>query len=231
MLKTIYSLNDRSDLIDWNKVRNHYEQIILELDSTEYSETEGHESFSLRGSDNKWSADHKHRKLALVDGDVFDGYEYSKENCQSSDSGVPCPPENLDRLCNKYDVLGSMRDCVEACEPAICCIHAAPPSTNDVAPNCNSDQNCARYNYCYIAWWKLHDTVGPHSFLRVEQTDDFYDVTDNEFRPNAIENPFFGQLFYHHWDNIEPIIDAGTTSGGNFNADLIFTNPEFWDPA
>ena len=184
---------------------------------------------SIRGSDNN---DTYHRNLAKVDGDIFGGYEYSKGNCpKAGKEGVPCAPKNLDRLCNKYDRdSGSFEACVDACEPAICCIHSAPARTNDLAPTCNKDENCAQYNYCYIAWWKLHDTLGPHTYYMVEQTDDFFDMEGEPFNANDKDDEFTGQLFYHHWNDIDPIVEEGTLPGGKFRANRIFNDPDFWDP-
>ena len=54
------------------------------------------------------------------DGDVFDGYEYAKGSNwdTAGDGAVPCTPDNLQSLCNKYDqASGSFRACLNACKP------------------------------------------------------------------------------------------------------------------
>ncbi|KAL7470886.1 hypothetical protein ACHAXS_011164 [Conticribra weissflogii] len=170
------------------------------------------------------------RAGSTFDGDVFDAYEYSPGNCPDAGSlGVPCAPENIAALCNKYDRdNGSFRDCLAACEPGFCCVHDADRELNFLAPNCNTDENCAQYAYCYIAWWKLHDTIGPALFLQIEQDDEFYDVNADEISDYQNENPFFQQVLLHHFDDIQVIIDDGTVDN-EFNADRIFLDPNYWE--
>ena len=36
---------------------------------------------------------------------------------------IPCAPDNLHQLCNKYDPAGSFAACFDACKPSFCCIH------------------------------------------------------------------------------------------------------------
>ncbi|KAL9190042.1 hypothetical protein ACHAXT_007253 [Thalassiosira profunda] len=170
-----------------------------------------------------------HRRLAQFDGDVFNGYNYNKGRCPNAGSlGVPCAPPNLAVLCNKYDrTNGSFRACLDACKPAFCCIHDAPREENYLAPNCNSDENCAQYNYCYIAWWKLHDTVGPALFLRVEQDDEFYDVDAEDIESDSTGDEFFTGVLLHHFDDIDEVIADGTENN-EFNADRIFLDEEYW---
>ena len=164
-----------------------------------------------------------------IDSAVFDAYEYSKGSCPDAGQlGVPCAPDNLSSLCNKYDrTTGSFRECLNACKPAFCCIHDAPPDLNFLAPNCNADSNCAQYNYCYIAWWKLHDTIGPALFLRVEQDDDFYDIDAEEIQEDSTGDQFFTQVLLHHFDDINQVIVDGTVDN-EFNADRIFLDEEYW---
>ena len=172
--------------------------------------------------------------LNNIDGEVFDGYEYTKGSCPNPGSrGVPCAPTNISSLCNKYDRSnGSFRACLDACKPAFCCIHDAPRDRNFLAPNCNDDENCPQYNYCYIAWWKLHDTVGPALFLRVEQDDEFYDVDAEEIQEDSTGDEFFTQVLLHHFDDINEVIEDGTVDlpggGSEFNADRIFLDEEYW---
>ncbi|KAL7534158.1 hypothetical protein ACHAXR_005684 [Thalassiosira sp. AJA248-18] len=168
-----------------------------------------------------------------IDKAVFDAYEYSNGACPNAGSlGVPCAPNDLPKLCNKYGKKGSFRECLNACKPAFCCIHDAPPSNNpnpnlSDLENCNTDENCAQYNYCYIAWWKLHDTVGPALFLRVEQDDEFYDVDAGEIESDSTGDTFFTQLLLHHFDDINQVIQDGTEDN-EFNADRIFLDEDYW---
>lgn len=165
-----------------------------------------------------------------VDKDAFDFYQYSTGNCPDAGSlGVPCAPANIQEVCNKYDRdNGSFSACMEMCEPSICCIHDASRTLNFLASNCNTDENCDQYAYCYIAWWKLHDTIGPALFLRVEQDDEFYDMNAEDIDPENSVGTFFQQVLLHHWDDIQIIVDAGT-EGQEFDAARVFLDPEFWD--
>lgn len=166
----------------------------------------------------------------IVDGDVFDGYEYSRGNCPNDGSlGVPCAPINLSGLCNKYNRRrGSFRACLDACTPAFCCIHDAPPDLNTLAPNCNADENCPQYNYCYIAWWKLHDTVGPALLLRVEQDDTFFDIPAEDIEEDVSNDPLYIQVLLHHFDDIEQVITDGRDGTDEFDADRIFFDEDYW---
>lgn len=46
------------------------------------------------------------------------------------------------------------------CDTQFCCTHDA--TNNPQAPTCKDEPNCRNYIPCYIVWWKLEDTVGPH---------------------------------------------------------------------
>eukprot|EP00545_Synedropsis_sp_CCMP1620_P011947 CAMPEP_0119024668 /NCGR_PEP_ID=MMETSP1176-20130426/32292_1 /TAXON_ID=265551 /ORGANISM="Synedropsis recta cf, Strain CCMP1620" /LENGTH=360 /DNA_ID=CAMNT_0006980027 /DNA_START=116 /DNA_END=1198 /DNA_ORIENTATION=- len=177
-------------------------------------------------------------RVTPPDDDEFIGmpipvYRYNPgTNCGApSGSGVPCAPDNLRELCNKE--AGKFSDCLEACIPSFCCIHDAPPATNTIAPNCNEDPNCAEYAYCYIVWWKFHDTIGPATKLQVEQTDDFFDIDADFIEGDVTGSAFYQELLLHHFDDSQEIIDAGTVAINStldiFDSDLIFLNPEFWD--
>ncbi len=174
---------------------------------------------------------HRHRRLQGndIDGDVFDGYEYDQGACPNAGSlDVPCAPLNLSSICNKYDsVSGSFKECLEACKPAFCCIHDAPRETNYLSPNCNTDENCPQYSYCYIVWWKLHDTVGPALFMRVDQDDKFYDGAEDVINTDIAEDPFMTQVLLHHFDDIDRVIEDGTVDN-EFDADRIFLDEEYW---
>lgn len=108
----------------------------------------------------------------------------------------------------------------------------APPGTNFIAPNCNTDVNCAQYAFCYIVWWKLHDTIGPATFLRLEQTDDFFDATAQFVQGDVTNLEFYREMLFHHFNDAQQIIDLGTVQVGNmleFNSDRIFLNSTYWD--
>jgi len=118
------------------------------------------------------------------------GYNFGRGACPSAgSSGVPCAPDDLPAMCDKYSDMGSFRSCFEACKPSFCCIHDA--QNNDRAVPCPGDENCSQYSYCYIVWWKLHDTVGPASYLQLEQADDFFDIQANEVRGDVTGDGFF----------------------------------------
>lgn len=159
---------------------------------------------------------------------------YSYSPCQDS-GNIPCAPDNLKERCTKGETVdgqsSSFTDCFDACEESFCCIHDAPDS-NLLAQNCNQDPNCAGYAYCYILWWKFHNTIGPATELRLEGNDDFFDIDANDIPTEVTGLEFFQELLFHHFDNYDEIIAAGTITDaeGNqsFNSDLIFLNPEYW---
>jgi len=166
----------------------------------------------------------------------LDIYKYTTGNCPNAGKlNVPCAQKlNLRRVCDKYDELGSFRTCWQRCKPSFCCIHDADPVINPTAGSCSSDENCAQYAYCYIVWWKFHDTIGPAIYLNLDQNDDFFDVENTEVRDNEtawnnpIEKPFYDQLFKNHWNNISYIIE-NTTGDGIFNHHAVFDNEDLWD--
>jgi len=171
-------------------------------------------------------------KLSFVD-----VYKYKTGSCPEAGSlGVPCAEElNLRKVCDKYDKYGSFRRCWESCKPSFCCIHDADPSLNPDAASCSADENCAQYAYCYIVWWKFHDTIGPAIYVRLEQaSDDFFDVKTEEVRENVtawndpVDKPFYDQLFKHHWDNISYIIE-NSTGDGIFDHHAVFDSKRLWD--
>lgn len=241
MIQTAISVNKLGDSIDWDEQRDKFRETVRhdlsgsrsasgeEVDESEKS----FDASNLRNNQDTNQITKSSRRLQSasdIDGDVFDQYEYSSGNCPDPGSlGVPCAPTNLAQLCNKYDRdVGSFRACFEACGPAFCCIHDADRELNSKAPNCNTDENCAAYNYCYIAWWKLHDTIGPALFLRLEQDDAFYDIAGEEVVSDVTGDPVFEQILLHHFDDLNVIIEAGTVDN-EFNADRIFLDPEYWD--
>ena len=91
----------------------------------------------------------------------------------------------------------------------------------------NSSRNLAPY--CYIAWWKLADTIGPAIYLKVEQDDDFYDISADELEGDQTDYDFFQQFSLHHWGDIDMIVVAGTDSHGDFKTSTIFSDPDYWD--
>lgn len=158
----------------------------------------------------------------------FKDFTYGLGNCPNNGSqGVPCSPDGLKEMCDKYDrANGSFRSCYEACQPAFCCAHDA--KNNYLAEPCQTDENCAQYSWCYIAWWKLHDTIGPASYLLIEQNDDWFDITDEEIEGDKTGSTFWNQILLHHFDNIQDIIDYEESVNGVFNTKNVFDNPEYW---
>lgn len=167
---------------------------------------------------------------------------YSYSPCQNTVDGLPCAPEDLRERCTKgatiidddgTSVSSSFSACFDACEPSFCCIHDAPPDTNSLSPNCNQNPNCSEYAYCYIVWWKFHNTIGLATELRLEGNDDFYDIDANDIPTEVTGLEFFQKLLFHHFDNSDEIIAAGTVQNDDgtlsFSSDLIFLDPNFWD--
>lgn len=246
IIKKAYAITQLGDAIDWEKQRDGFRDTVLR-DAEHKRRNDGNDDVydgktddTLNG-DNIVSSSNEPKSLRTgnnlqtsrrlnIDGDVFDRYEYSKGACPKKGSlGVPCAPDNLAEVCNKYDRdNGSFRACFDACAPGFCCIHDADRELNFLAPNCNTDENCAAYNYCYIAWWKLHDTIGPALFLQLEQDDTFYDIEADEIASDVTGDPLFNEILLHHFDDIQQIINDGTVNG-EFNADNIFLDPEYWD--
>eukprot|EP00547_Thalassionema_nitzschioides_P002145 CAMPEP_0194212462 /NCGR_PEP_ID=MMETSP0156-20130528/12385_1 /TAXON_ID=33649 /ORGANISM="Thalassionema nitzschioides, Strain L26-B" /LENGTH=302 /DNA_ID=CAMNT_0038940297 /DNA_START=87 /DNA_END=995 /DNA_ORIENTATION=+ len=150
-------------------------------------------------------------------------YNYDAGNCPESGSqGVPCAPSDLSKSCNKKS--GQLSRCLTACLPSFCCIHDTPAETNGFAANCNTDENCAQYAPCYIAWWKLQDMVGPATELQLAQNDDFFDV--DILQDVTTDEEFYQQLLFHHFEDIQPILDL-FQAGNDINE--IFEMPEVWD--
>ena len=113
-----------------------------------------------------------------------------------------------------------------------------PFYTIQYAPNCNTDENCAQYNWCYIAWWKLQDTIGPALFLRIEQNaDEWFDIDNEEIASDVTGDEFFQPFLLHFFGDIDEVIEDGTvdvvsedgTVTSEFNADRIFLDEDYWD--
>ena len=158
-------------------------------------------------------------------------YEYSQGNCPNPGStGLACAQDkNLREICDKYHPDGSFRVCWEQCRESFCCIHDANPLTNDYAPSCSTDENCAQYAYCYLVWWKFHDTIGPAVYLRVKQNDDFFDVDDDEAKqPPVLGDDFFQQLYLHHFNDPDLFIDEASSGTGVVDKHE-YDNAVWWD--
>lgn len=193
---------------------------------------------TLRGSDgidNRTDPRRRRRKsqqLNLVSNDNDTGESGDEESTRSVPSqgintyrciddspnnAVPCPPDNMGPMCDKYNPEGSFRQCYDMCKPSFCCIHDSQSQT--LSPSCaQSEPNCESYFACYIIWWRLHNTVGPATLLRVPQSDEaFYDMTYEEVIGDlAADEGFRNQLFNHHFDT-----DTVPT-------DAVFEDPNNW---
>jgi len=157
-----------------------------------------------------------------------DIYRYSSGNCPNDGiDGVPCSDPDLRKICDRYDEeFGSFRRCWELCTPSFCCIHDA--RNNFEAPSCSLDENCAQYAYCYIVWFKFHDTFGPATYLDVEQEGDFFNVPNSEVRgDDKFGQDFFDQLYFHHFDDVGEKIAFGTLNG-EFGPARLFEDTTFW---
>ena len=56
----------------------------------------------------------------------FPVYDYNLGNCPDagdSPGAVPCAPENLNDMCDKYVEGSAFSSCFDACRPSFCCIH------------------------------------------------------------------------------------------------------------
>jgi hypothetical protein len=62
---------------------------------------------------------------ASFNGKPIPVYSYDKGKCPDAGdvAQLPCAPDDLEKLCNKYDDMGSFKKCFEACKPSFCCIH------------------------------------------------------------------------------------------------------------
>lgn len=125
----------------------------------------------------------------------------------SPSNKVKCPPQDLGSACDKYNDEGSFLKCFDYCKPSFCCIHDSLSTT--YSPSCaKTEPNCPSWFACYIIWWKLHDTVGPANYLRIEQDEPFYDAEFDDILFKLEEDTdFFQQLFGHHFDTDDPPTD------------------------
>jgi len=141
-------------------------------------------------------------------------------NCTDPNAaGLECPPEDLPQICDKYNG-GNMEDCFQMCKISFCCIHDS--KSKKQAPSCSKEVNCKNWHPCYIVWWKLHDTIGSLNFVRVEQSDDFFNsnlqvILNNEtIDEEGNVSPFYLQWFMHHFDD------------DMFKRDYYVEDPENW---
>lgn len=163
---------------------------------------------------------------------IYIPYRYNRGNCPGAgSSGVPCAEnEKLYEKCNKYFPNSSFRACYESCKPSFCCIHDADRTLNYYSPNCNTDENCAQYAYCYIVWWKLHDTIGPAPYIHPAQDDDFFDMTSPDFQRGTVQDTdFYEELLMHHWNDVAIIRNAGKDQNGVFQNSRIFDANVYWE--
>ena len=130
MMEMAQSLKASEDSIDWDAHRDEYVQV-LKQSMSRRSQPSSDEETATAIATSKGRAlqeEDDDEEEENFDGDVFDGYEYSRGNCPNAGSqGVPCAPDNLPLLCNKYNrEEGSFRACLDACKEAFCCVHNAP---------------------------------------------------------------------------------------------------------
>lgn len=136
------------------------------------------------------------------------------------DSPLPCPNPRMKQVCDKNNNelyppgdpkagqrISNFKDCYNMCKPSFCCIHSS--TSKKLSPSCSKEyENCPLYYPCYIIWWKLHDTIGPATYLRVEQKEPFFNVKLTELEEDFKADPtFFNQLFGHHFDTDDPLTD------------------------
>mmetsp|Transcript_36662 Transcript_36662/g.88333 ORF Transcript_36662/g.88333 Transcript_36662/m.88333 type:complete len:292 (-) Transcript_36662:487-1362(-) len=162
------------------------------------------------------------------------------EGCPDCDPNSPlqCPPRNLKRVCDKENDelyppgtekagtrVANFVDCYDSCKPSFCCIHDS--TSKELSPSCSPStttartaqyDNCPLYYPCYIIWWKLHDTIGPATYMRVEQNEPFFEGLKFDYleRDFAEDEEFFGQLFNHHFEGDGPLTDDTFENQGNW---------------
>jgi len=140
-------------------------------------------------------------------------------NCTDPNAALECPPEDLPQKCDRYNG-GNMKDCYQRCKVSFCCIHDS--KSRMLAPSCSREVNCKNWHPCYIVWWKLHDTIGPMSYVRIAQNESFYNVNfqyileDNTIDDGAGVSPFYLQWFFHHFDD------------DSFKTDMFVEDPANW---
>jgi hypothetical protein len=128
---------------------------------------------------------------------------------------VPCPEPDLAATCDKYNPDSSFSACFEKCVDSFCCIHDSQATRS---LSCSKEYNCNFYKPCYIVWFKLHDTIGPAPYIRLKQSEAFYDVNDDDFNQLIQDDPeFYNQFLGHHFmtDDL-PLTDD------------TFVNPDNW---
>ena len=140
------------------------------------------------------------------------------DGCPDCDpeSPLPCPPPEMKKLCDKHNDEGNFKDCYQMCKPSFCCIHDS--TSKEYSPSCTDEyENCPLYYPCYIIWWKLSDTIGPATYMRVEQDEPFFNVDFSYLEQDWEEDqPFYQQMFGHHFD------------GDDAPTDETFENEENW---
>ena len=147
---------------------------------------------------------------------------YCPEGCPDCDpnSPLPCPRVSMKQVCDKHNDelyppgdpkagtrIANFNDCYDMCKPSFCCIHDS--TSTELSPTCagnigpNKYENCPLYYPCYIIWWKLHDTIGPATYLRVEGSEEpffkglNFETIQQDFTQDKV---FFNQLYNHHFD-------------------------------
>mmetsp|Transcript_21944 Transcript_21944/g.50646 ORF Transcript_21944/g.50646 Transcript_21944/m.50646 type:complete len:122 (-) Transcript_21944:118-483(-) len=120
-------------------------------------------------------------------------------------------------MCDKYNSGALFTDCLANCITSFCCIHDSDATR---APSCSGETNCRFFHPCYIIWFQLHDTIGPATYLRLDQSEVFFDINDDDFQQILVDNPdFFNQLFGHHFQTDDlPLTDD------------TFDNEDNWEP-
>lgn len=123
-----------------------------------------HKSISLKSSSLSRSVDHNDN-LSSANSAVKREMQLpliSKTCVNPQDTVVPCPPEDLAKKCDKYNG-GDFKSCFQTCKVSVCCTH---DSKRKDTPSCaETAVNCEFWIPCYIAWWKMADTIGPASKL------------------------------------------------------------------
>ena len=155
-----------------------------------------------------------------------------REGCPDCDpdTPLPCPRSDMKKVCDKHndelyppgsdragEQVSNFIDCYDMCKPSFCCIHDSDSQV--YSPSCAQEyKNCPLYYPCYIIWWKLSDTIGPATYMRVEQDEPFFEDLNVDVleQDSAQDQPFLQQLFGHHFN------------GDDAPSDDTFEDPDNW---
>jgi len=216
--RTPYSSNGtRRRLMDSDKWAEEEEKMMVKMKSLYQNMKEGDQEQKQQNASSTLRGKQKHLGKRRVQGGVPDFPAYNGQCVKTSE--IDCPPDDnsLPVLCDKYNG-GNFEECFQTCKPSFCCTHDGGSMKS---LSCADDFNCRYWTPCYIAWWKISDTIGPATFPRLTQTDDFFNVGKSYIADEIkfIENEsFYAEVFGRFKD--DDVVDAD---------DIYFVDPSNWD--